>query len=89
MLEDARPQIAGAEKAMWDAFVNLYEKFVPVWEAKRTLHNNSIRSYELFANPFDEFLGVPSDVNSLWAEAFRQGIAAKYVSKMPKALLPK
>lgn len=89
MLEDAAPQITAAEKALWDAFVNLYDKFLPVWVAKRELHNNSIRTYQYFADPFEEFLGVPSDINSLWAEGFRQGIAAKYIAKTPAALRPK
>jgi hypothetical protein len=89
MVDDARPQIVAAEQAKWEAFVNLYEKFVPVWTAKRALHNHSIRSYDLFADSFDDFLGVPSDINSMWCELFRQGFAAGYIKKMPAALVPK
>jgi hypothetical protein len=89
MLEDARPQIVAAEKAQWDAFVLLYETFVPVWQAKRALHGSSIRTYDLFAASFDNILGVPSDINSVWCELFREGIAAKHVSRMPSALAPK
>jgi hypothetical protein len=89
MLEDTRPEIVTAERAMWDAFVNLYDKFLPVWQAKRHLHGNSIRTYDLFANSFDDLLGVPSDLNSVWADLYRNGIASGYIKKMPAALAPK
>jgi hypothetical protein len=88
MLDDSRPQIVAAEKAMWAAFENLYDKFVPVWQAKVSLHGNSIRTYELFANSFEEFLGVPVGVNPAWCELFREGIKAGHVAKMPVALRP-
>jgi hypothetical protein len=89
MLDDARPQIVAAEKAMFDAFANLYDKFVPVWNAKRHLHGNSIRTYDLFLNSFEEFLGIPVGVNPAWTQLFREGIAAGHLSKMPQALRPK
>jgi hypothetical protein len=40
MLDEASPQIVAAEKAMWDAFVNLYEKHLPVWPPARQLDSH-------------------------------------------------
>jgi hypothetical protein len=88
MLDDSRPQIVAAEKAMFDAFANLYDKFVPVWNAKRHLHGNGIGTYELFANSFEEFLGIPVGVNPAWCELFREGIKAGHIKAMPVALRP-
>jgi hypothetical protein len=89
MLAEARPQIAAATQAMWDAYANLFEKYATVWDAKRHLRNNSIRSYELFNDSFEEFLGIPVGVNPGWCQLFREGIAAKHIGKMPAALRPK
>jgi hypothetical protein len=88
MLDDARPQIAAATQAMWDAYVNLFEKYATVWAAKRHLRGNSIRTYELFNDSFEEFLGVPVGVNPAWTQLFREGIKAGHISKMPAALRP-
>lgn len=88
MVDDARPQINAATKAMWDAYVNLFEKYALVWNAKRHLRNNSIRTYELFNDSFEEFLGIPVGVNPAWTELFREGIKAGHISKMPQALRP-
>jgi hypothetical protein len=89
MLESARPQIEAAEKEIFETFLKFHTQFLPYWETKRALHGNSIRTYDLFANSFDNLLGVPSDINSMWCELFREGIASRYVSKMPVALRPK
>jgi hypothetical protein len=89
MVDDARPQIVAAEKEIFETFSKLFNQVLPYWQAKRHLHGNSVRTYDLFANSFDTILGVPSDLNSAWAELFREGIAAGYISKMPAALLPK
>jgi hypothetical protein len=89
MVDEARPQIAAHTQALWDAYVKLYEAFVPVWQAKRHLHGNSIRTFELFNDSFEEFLGVPVGVNPAWTELFRQGIAAGHIKQMPPALRPR
>ena len=88
MLDDARPQILAAEKEIFETFSKLYNQFLPYWQTKSHLHGNSIRTYELFANSFDNFLDVPVNINSAWCELFREGIAAGHVSKMPQALRP-
>jgi hypothetical protein len=89
MLDDARPQIVATEKEIFETYSKLFNQVLPYWQARCHLHGNSIRTYELFANSFDEFLGVPTDINSAWCELFRQGIAAGYISKMPPSLRPK
>jgi hypothetical protein len=73
---------------MWAAFENLYNTFVPLWQAKVTLHGNSIRTYDLFVNSFQEFLGIPQGVNPAWTELFREGIKAGHIKAMPVALRP-
>jgi hypothetical protein len=89
MVDEARPQIAAQTQALWDAFANLYEKYVPLWQARRHLHGNSVRTFELFNDSFEEFLGIPQGVNPAWSELFRQGIKAGHIRKMPAALAPK
>ena len=89
MLEDARPQIESAEREIFETFLKLHSQVLPHWQTKRELHGNSVRTYDLFANSFDNLLGVPSDINSMWCELMREGIAAGYISKMPAALRPK
>jgi hypothetical protein len=89
MLDDARPQIFAAEKEIFETILKLHAQVLPYWQAKRELHGNGVRTYELFANSFDEFFGIPVDVNSPFCELFREGIAAGHVRKMPAALLPR
>lgn len=89
MLDDARPQIVAAEKEIFETFTKLYNQYLNYWQSRQTLRGNSIRTFELFSNSFDEFLGVPVDINSAWCELFREGIAQGYVAKMPAALRPR
>jgi hypothetical protein len=89
MVLDQKTQIVAAEKAIFEKFGELYQTFVPVWQAKRELLNNSIGTYGLFNNDFDEIMGVPTDINAPWADLFRQGVAARHISKMPAALTPR
>jgi hypothetical protein len=89
MVEAAKTQIVAAEKAIFDKLAELYDVFVPFWLAKRELLNNRIGTYGLFNNDVDEVLGVPTDLNSPWADLFRQGVVAGHIKKMPAALIPK
>jgi hypothetical protein len=89
MVEDARPQIVAAEKELFELLTKIHEKYLPYWQAMRSLLSNSIGTNGLFANDIDDVLGVPTDVNSGWADIFRGGVASGYVKKMPAALRPK
>jgi hypothetical protein len=89
MLDEAKPQIVAAERELFETFSKFYSQYLPYWQARQTLRGNSIRTFELFSNSFDEFLGIPVDINSAFCELFREGIKAGYISRMPTALRPK
>ena len=87
MVEEAKPQIVAAEKAVYDAVQTLFAAFLPYWAAERHLLGNGISPLGLFNSPLGELLGAPMAPHSDWAELFRHGVAQGHISKMPKELV--
>jgi hypothetical protein len=86
-----KPATEAAEKLVAEKFLGFYDAYHASWKMKRNLLNDGIGLYGSFngSSQIDEFLGIPVDINSRWADLFRDFVAANHIRRMPPALLPK
>jgi hypothetical protein len=91
LAKDRKPVTDAAEKLVAEKFIGFYDAYYASWKMKRNLLNDGIGLYGSFngSSGVDEALGIPVDVNSRWADLFRDFVAAGNISKMPAALRPK
>jgi hypothetical protein len=91
LAKDRKPDTEAAEKLVAEKFIGFYDAYHAVWKMKRNLLNDGIGLYGSFngSSSVDDTLGIPVDVNSRWADLFRDFVAAGHIKRMPQALLPK
>ena len=89
MVADAAKQILASDTEVFSAVQNLFEVYLPNWQAKRKLLNHSIGTYGHFSSELDQMLGIPTDLNSAWGDLFRTALAKGFIKKMPAELSPR
>ncbi len=80
-----KPATDAAEKLVAEKFLGFYDAYHASWKMRRTLLNDGIGLFGSFngSSQIDDFLGIPVDVNSPFAEIFRDFVAAGQIKRLP------